>query len=215
MLSLDTVSVLIAVYLIRAAAGGGAPLLVGAVVAVVTGALTARDTGDIPQDFYTVTAQIAPVLLVALVVEQRVANRFGNTESDYARRAVRAWEHHPERHDPEASDAERESLMAEWRKRYAELTWVLDVKVREELKPMGRKRYRRRVAIEAATVIVSVFALLVGQVTAILGVLDNGTSADSSLYILTAIALATAFAIIVVSALADLMGMVNKGLGFE
>jgi hypothetical protein len=211
----DELARLIAFYLVRASAGGGTPLLAGVAVAVVTGALTIGDTRDVPPDFYTVTAQIAPVLLVALVVEQRIANRFGSTEAEYARRAVRAWEHHPTRHDPDASREARKSLMTEWRTRYAELTWVRDIEDRKELKPTARKHYRRRVAVEAATVIVSVLALLVGQVAAILGVLDNGTSAEPSLFTLTATALATAFAIIVVSALVDLFSAVSKGLSSD
>ena len=60
-------------------------MLVGVVVAVVTAALSVGDSGEIPQGFYAVAAQIAPVLLVALVVEQRIATvsavRRANTSS--------------------------------------------------------------------------------------------------------------------------------------
>ena len=96
--------------------------------------------------------------------------------------------------------------------RYAEVARVRDLSSKEHVKPTARKRYRLRVAVEAVTVTVSVLALLVGQVTSIFGVLDNGTSADSILDNLTATALATAFAIIIVSALVDLFGAVSRAL---
>lgn len=155
--------------------------------------------GDIPAEFYAACAQVVPVFLIALVVEQRLADRLGISEDEWTTRGHDAWASIPR--DPiSAVPAWRE-----WEARWPDYKWVIRFDADDEREAEARRRYRRTAALQSRTVIYAVVALAACQVTSMVGVASNGTATASVIFLVTVSCLAGAATMIVVSALTEML----------
>lgn len=196
-----------AATIVRFAARGGTPLLLGVIVGVATFVLATLDSRAIDAAFYTVCAQIFPVFVVALIVERRLADRLGLTENQWV---AEAWEAFNQlAHPPSVPPDEYDRWEADWFERNADYHWVCATKY-EDMTATARRLYRRRVAIESSTILFAVTALVIGQVASLLGV-ASGTTGSSVLYWLTTSMLAASFTVIVASAAGELFRGVAQG----
>jgi hypothetical protein len=180
----------IAVYAIAAPA---TPLFMGIGAGGLAFLLATADARSVPGEFYTTCAQIFPVFLVALVVEQRIADRLGQTENARITESL------------EARRLYLDLPPDEWTARFApEYVWVLHEDRAEDVSSKARRMYRRELAAQSGTVLVIVAALVAGQICAVLGAIANGTDSSSTLYLLTSSMFAASFTAIVTSAAGEL-----------
>jgi len=167
----------------------------------------------VPVDFFAVAAQVFPVFLVALAVEQRLVDRLGSSEEQYVRDA-----NHVLRFAINARQA-YESLDDEEAKRFEEIArskrrfrWV-DNLVDDMLLPypdlqpdfdsIARNRYRRRRSREILLVTSVVALLLVGEIAALVGLISHGTSVACGWFLCTFATLVATFAIVTLAAFRD------------
>jgi len=155
------------------------------IVAAVLAMNTAH--ADIEASFYDTIAQILPVFLVALAVEQKLIDRLGIVEDEYVKRADLALdlaigaEQADRAEDYIAAQEFQESLASEprfgWVRGYAdELIYQDDLAVRAEVAGRARDRYRRERLNEALFVAIAIVALIVGEFAALGGMLHGGSS---------------------------------------
>lgn len=162
----------------------GLSLLLG-----LASAATASSTAatHISGSFYGTIAQILPVFLVALAVEQRIVDRLGLTEDEYAKRANQALnlavgaalefeaeERVKARELQESFDSQPEFR---WVGQYAtDFIYVNDPEQQPDISALARTRYQRQRKNEAVFVGVAVALLLVGEGAALGGMLQEGSS---------------------------------------
>jgi hypothetical protein len=180
-----------------------APLMTGFVVAVVIAILAVTASGTVPAEFYAVCAQVNPVFLVALVVEQRIAGRLSKTENQEAIAAEKAWTALQATRDLDID--EMKAQIEKWHDEWLDYWWVGILEDGTKINEAARTRYRKALGIQSVTVVTAVATLLAGQVTSLVGVLNAGTETDGVLFPLTASMLAASFTVIVVSALGELL----------
>jgi hypothetical protein len=158
------------------------------VVGVIAGGIAMFTASpQIPAGFYNTIAQILPVFLVALVVEQKLVDRLGLTEEQYAQRAQQsldiavgaAIEYEGENYSrarelEESFDSQPEFT---WVGRYAsEFIYVDDPDQQPDIPAMARRRYRRQRSNEAIFVGSVVLLLIIGEGAALGGMLQNGSA---------------------------------------
>jgi hypothetical protein len=196
-------------FLIRFAVRGGTPLLLGLVAGIAAFVLAVLDDREITGSFYSVCAQVFPVFVVALVVEQRLADRLGITENEWVERSWSAWTAYTD--PPSLPPDALAEYQEDWAEQYADYRWVAGEGF-NDLTSAARSRYRRKVAVQSATILFVVLGLVIGEVAAILGVIDDGTTADSPLYAITTSMFAASFTAIVASAAGELFRGVARGV---
>jgi hypothetical protein len=137
--------------------------------------------------FYDTIAQILPVFLVALAVEQRLIDRLGISEEEYVKGADRALSLGA---GAEQADMVEEYVAAQelqasfdsqpqfgWVRAYIdEFVHGDDPRRRAEITEEARRRYRRARGNEAVFVAVAVAALIIGEAAALGGMLQGGTT---------------------------------------
>src|SRR4051794_10644106 len=81
---------------------------------------------SVPADFYGVCAQINPVFVVALLLDQRLADRLGGTVREYEKQALAAWEDIPDAVmvDPRKRPPAARHQVQTWRRRFPEFVWL-------------------------------------------------------------------------------------------
>jgi hypothetical protein len=158
-------------------------------------ALIAMETAHrhVDVSFYDTIAQILPVFLVALAVEQKLIDRLGITEDEYVKRADRALDLAI---SAEQADREEEYIAAQefqdsfdseprfaWVHGYVdEVLYESNPTARAEVAVKARDRYRRERLNEALFVAIAIMALIVGESAALGGMLHGGSS-RCSLYL--------------------------------
>jgi hypothetical protein len=184
------------------------------VVAILSLALVAR---DVPSDFYAAAAQVLPVLLIALVVEQRLIARLSATEERYVATAeelhglaVRARQEHEDMRDDVAERLARRldaNPEFEWVWEHAEASYSGSI---EDIAPIAANRYRAIRRAEAMDVGLGIAIVLAGETAALIGVLCDGSSGASALLGLTAGALAGALLLVVLGAAREVLGALQR-----
>lgn len=153
-------------------------------IAAVVATYTAAD--EISETFYATIAQVLPVFLIALAVEQRLVDRLGMSEEEYARRANQAlhlavksqiaWEGLDE------EEAKRLETLFDSQREFAwvglpamEFVFPGDPEQLPDIELMARRRYRNRRRNEAVFVIAAIVLLVFGEGAALGGMLQGGT----------------------------------------
>jgi hypothetical protein len=155
----------------------------------VGAALIAMETASarISAGFYNTIAQILPVFLVALAVEQKLVDRLGLTEDEYAERANQSMtiavgasieyegENYPRARElQESFDSQPEFA---WVAPYIDdFLYLDDPEQQADISAMARKRYRRQRSNEATFVAAAVGLLIVGEGAALGGMLQSGST---------------------------------------
>ena len=161
------------------------------IAAAIGGSVIAEH--DVKADFYAVIAQVLPVFLVALVVEQRLVDRLGMSEDEYAKRAEHSAGLAVEAQIAyESEEAERGRQVENLFDSQPEFAWVgrhaMDMVFPDaiggepDIEGMARTRYRQRRRNEAVFVIATVALLVLGEGTALAGLITDGTSRCSGLF---------------------------------
>lgn len=190
-------------------AGGAASGFVGVLVAVVGARFM------VPVDFFAVAAQVFPVFIVALAVEQRLADRLGTTEEQYVRDAnhalglfVDAIQRYEEEDHEQAlrlQNAGRGQRGSRWVEDVAYGIYEGDPDEQAGFETQARDRYRMRRKAEIILVAGVIVLLLMGELVAIVGLLSDGTGSRSLCFLLTLGALVASFIVITLAAFRDLM----------
>lgn len=155
------------------------------VLAAVVASCTAAD--QISEEFYATIAQVLPVFLIALAVEQRLIDRLGMSEEEYVQRAGQAldlavrsqiaWE------DLNEDEARRLETLFDSQREFA---WVGrpamefvppgDPEQLPDIGLMASRRYRNRRRNEAVFLISAIGLLVFGEGAALGGMLQGGTT---------------------------------------
>lgn len=160
-----------------------------AVLSLVLGVLTAvvasrTAASDVSEDFYATIAQVLPVFLIALAVEQRLVDRLGMSEEEYALRANQAldlavrsqiaWE------DLDEEKAKRLETLFDSQREFAwvgrpamEFLHPGDPEQLPDIELMARWRYRSRRRNEAVFLITAIVLLVLGEGAALGGLLQG------------------------------------------
>ena len=159
----------------------------------VAAALAAMATAAtrISANFYSTIAQILPVFLVALAVEQKLVDRLGLSEDQYAERANQsitiavgaAVEYQQENYSRARELQESFDSQPEfgWVTQYVDdFLYVDDPEQQADISAMARKRYQRQRDNETAFVGMTVALLIVGEGAALGGMLQDGSSRCSA-----------------------------------
>jgi hypothetical protein len=142
---------------------------------------------DIPGEFYNTIAQILPVFLVALAVEQKLVDRLGLSEDEYAERADRAlnlaigariaFEGEEIKRARELEESFDSQPEFQWVGRYAgDFVYIDDPEQQPDVLAIARTRYRRQRGNEAVFVGAAVLLLIIGEGAALFGMLQDGSS---------------------------------------
>jgi hypothetical protein len=154
-------------------------------------------SGEVPKEFYATCAQIAPVFLVALIVEQRLADQFASAEK-WEKDAEMAWQ---EARNLQSSEGD----YVYWIQRWPDHEYVAGIKDAVKMRFRAREEFRAKQGAYAVKILMPVVALSVAQVCAIVGITQGATTSANVCFILTAAALAASFFLIVTSAVPELM----------
>jgi len=196
----------------------GLSLFLGLAAAVAASSTAAA---HIPSSFYSTIAQILPVFLVALAVEQRIVDRLGLTENEYAARANRALdlaigaalefeaeEKVKARELEESFDSQPEFR---WVGKYAtDAIYIDDPDQQPDISALARSRYQRQRKNEAVFVGVAVALLLVGEGAALMGMLQAGSSRCAPYLLLSVGSTVAVVAALTLSAGRDFLNSVRR-----
>ncbi len=193
--------------------------IVGTVLGVAAGAVAMNTAhANLEASFYDTIAQILPVFLVALAVEQKLIDRLGIVEDEYVKRADRALDLAIA---AEQADRAGEYIVAQefqdsfdseprfgWVRGYVdELIYGDDASVRAGVAAQARDHYRRERLNEALFVAIAITALIVGECAALGGMLQGGSS-RCSLYL--GLAIGSTVAVIVALTFSGARELVNS-----
>lgn len=163
-------------------------VILGAIAGLVTGVVAmATASPQISAGFYGTIAQILPVFLVALVVEQKLVDRLGLTEDEYVQRAQQSLDiavgagieyelenYVKARELEESFDSQPEFA---WVGSHAiDFMHMTDPDQQPDISAKARARYKRQRSNEAIFVGGIVLLLLIGEGSALGGMLQNGSS---------------------------------------
>jgi hypothetical protein len=190
-------------------------IVVAAAAAGAIAALTALAlVGDpIPGEFFAVAAQVFPVFLVALAVEQRLSDRLGKTEDQYVREvdwalgeAVRATMLYENGETEEATrlmDSVTARRTVGWAANYADQSMNAPESI--DIDELARSRYRERRAGEIVLVLTVITIIVTGEVFSLIGVVLDGTGPDSAWFVLTTFMLITTLVAITLTAFREFL----------
>jgi hypothetical protein len=195
----------------------GLGLLIGLIAGAVA-FVTAE--GRISVELFAVAAQVFPVFLVALAVEQRLADRLGTSEDQYVEDAGKAVELFVEAIISYENGDEEEALRLQNAARgRRETRWVesvaYDVYEGPPEEQFGfddeaRKRYRARRRSELSLVVGVILLLVVGELVALVGLISNGAGAHSAWFLITTWALVATFVVITLMAFRELLPPIEQ-----
>lgn len=180
-----------------------------------SGGVLAVGSGAVPIEFYSAAAQINPVFLVTLAIEQRLVERVGMTEEQYVRRAAAARDiavraamafqnDEPEK-GRRLEDEFRSYAESQWVAPYAEDYIYGDPTEAPDIDLIARHHYRTRQRSQAAFVLAVIALVCIGEGAALGGLMLNGTTGRSVLFVLCLGALAGAFVCVTLAAVRDLI----------
>lgn len=163
----------------------------GTIFAIVAMSTAAQ---PVPAGFYNTIAQILPVFLVALAVEQKLVDRLGMNEDEYVARANQSlgiavealWKHESQ----EYSRARELQESFDSRPQFAwvdahtsDFLYVGDPSQEADISAEARARYQRLRTNEIVFVLATVLLLIVGEMAALGGMLQGGTPSSCSPYL--------------------------------
>ncbi len=192
-------------------------LAAGAVAAIVSWVVVASRAVDV--SYFATAAQVLPVFLVAFAIEQRLVERVGASEEEYVQaatdlagdavRARQAWENLDER------EARRLGARVDAHSDYGWLWSVADDVLYgdpddpPDVETLAREHYKGRRRSQGILVLAALTVVVVGEATAVGGLLANGATGRSVWLIGSVGALAASVLLITISPLPDLLRSVR------
>jgi hypothetical protein len=193
-------------------------LAVGVLLAAVA---SYEAPAHIGSEFYSTVAQILPVFLIVIAVEQRLVDRMGMSEEEHARRALQSLDLAVK------AQVAYEDMAPEEGRRLEELfdaqpqfAWVGRLAMDfvypgtpddlPDIEQIARSRYRDRRRNEAVFLVTTITMLVLGECAALSGALAGGTSSCSPCLWVTVAATATAFIAITVGGARELVQGIHR-----